>query len=315
MPVIGIDISKHSLEVAYGDDKDALVESLSYTKTDVATLVQRLHNLQPSLIVLEATGGLERVLVKALQQAGLPVLQVQPKKVRALAIAEGRRAKTDRIDARLLAHYGTVVRSQPSPTPTPQQEKLKDLLRRRQQLEEIRTAERNRLHTASAHVREAIQRHLQWLEEEIQRLEAEMQSVLQEDASLHHAYELLLSVPGIGPITAIALLSHIPQLTTYSAKQLASFVGLAPHPHQSGTKDKKRHIVGGAQTLRNILYMATLSATRFNPLIRTFYQRLRQAGKPTKVALVAAMRKLLTILHAILKHDSPWNPALHTSTP
>ncbi|MCX7854077.1 MAG: IS110 family transposase [Caldilineales bacterium] len=313
--IVGIDVSKQALEVAYGDGKDAVVEHVPYTEADVTALVHRLQSLQPQQIVVEATGGLERRLVEACRWAKLPILQVQPAKVRALAMAEGRRAKTDRSDARLLAHYGRLVCSQPSPTPTPQQQKLKDLLRRRQQLEDIRTAERNRLGTASPHVRNHIQRHLKWLEEEIKNLEAEMESVLREQTSLWRQYQLLLSVPGIGPLTAIAFLSHIPAPTAYSAKQLASFVGLAPHPRQSGTKDKKRHIIGGCQEVRNILYMATLNATRFNPVIRTFYQRLRQAGKPAKVALVAAMRKLLTILHAILKHDTPWNTALHTSTP
>ncbi|MFN3742116.1 MAG: nucleotide kinase domain-containing protein, partial [Anaerolineales bacterium] len=177
---------------------------------------------------------------------------------------------------------------------------------------QIRTAERNRLSTAPQATRKSIQQHLEWLEGEIRRLEEEIQSRIDQSEEFKQQQELLTSVPGIGKMTAFHLVAALSETESKNAKQTASFVGLAPHPRQSGPKEKKRRIFGGRQEVRNVLYMATLAAIRFNPVIRAFSLRLQQAGKPFKVALVATMRKLLTILHAILKHRQPWNPALHT---
>ncbi|MFN3742938.1 MAG: IS110 family transposase [Anaerolineales bacterium] len=310
---IGIDISKKELVVAFGGEETSLVETLPYTEETVQQLIRRLQKQPPTLIVLEATGGLERPLLEALQAAGLPAVRVQPRRVRAFAMAEGRLAKTDTLDARLLAAFGQRM----TPPPTPQTDELRqtirDLLTRREQLIQIRTAERNRLSTAPKSTRKSIQQHLEWLDNEIHRLDKEIQNHIDHSAELKQQQELLTSVPGIGKVTAFHLVASLSQTEDKNAKQTASFVGLAPHPRQSGPKEKRRRIWGGRKEVRNVLYMATLAAIRFNPVIRAFFLRLQQAGKPFKVALVAAMRKLLTILHAILKHRQPWNPALHTN--
>lgn len=310
---VGIDISKRKLDVAFGDDPQSPVETLDYTPQQVERLLQRFQDQQPTLIVLEATGGLERPLLEALQAAKLPAVRVPPRRVRAFAYAEGRLAKTDRLDARLLAHFGRKMAPPVTPALDEIRQRIRDLLARREQLLQMRTAERNRLGTASQATREHIQRHLEWLDEEIRQVEQEIQSLIDQSEELRQQQELLMSVPGIGPITAFMLAAFLSYIEGRSAKQVVAFVGLAPHPHQSGPKDRRRRIWGGRQDIRNVLYMATLAAIRCNPVIRAFFLRLQQAGKPFKVALVAAMRKLLTILVAILKSRRPWDPALHTS--
>jgi transposase len=310
---IGIDVAKASLDVAFGHDEQAPVERIPYTPDHVAQLVDRLQQLQPTLIVLEATGGLERSLMDALQQAGLLVVRIQPHRVRALAKAEGLLAKTDRLDARLLARFGERIRPPAAATPDAQQQEMSDLLARRTQLLQMRTAERNRLQTAGSAVRKCLQEHLDWLDKALAEIEHDIEDRINSTDDLPPQQKLLQSVPGIGKITAQTLLIRLPELQSKDRKAIAAFVGVAPLANQSGTKDKKRHIYGGRQDVRNVLYMATLSAIRCNPVIRAFYERLRQAGKPSKVALVAAMHKLLTILNAILRHKRPWNPALHAS--
>lgn len=312
---VGIDISKQELVVAFGGEETAAVEALPYSEGSVQALIQRLKEQRPTLIVLEASGGLERPLLEALQTAELAVVRVQPRRVRAFAIAEGRLAKTDRLDARLLAAFGQRLTPPPTPQADPTRQTLRDLLTRREQLIQTRTAERNRLSTAPKAVRESIQKHLEWLDEEIHRLEEEIQRHIDQSDECKHQQELLTSVPGIGKVTAFHLVAALSQLEDKTAKQTAAFFGLAPYPHQSGLKDKKRRIFGGRREVRNVLYMATLTAIRCNAVIRSFFLRLKEAGKPFKVALVAAMRKLLTILHAILKHRKPWDPALHPSHP
>lgn len=310
---IGIDISKKELVIAFGGEETSPVETLPYTIEKVEALIQRFQALRPTLIVLEATGGLERPLLEALQAAELPAVRVPPRRVRAFAIAEGRLAKTDSLDARLLAAFGQRMTPPPTPQADEARQTIRDLLTRREQLIQNRTAERNRLSTAPKATRQSIQQHLKWLDGEIRRLEQEIQDCIDQSDEFKEQQNLLTSVPGIGKMTAFHLLASLSQIEGKNAKQAASFVGVAPHPHQSGPKDKKRRIFGGRQEVRNVLYMATLSAVRFNPVIRSFFLRLQKAGKPFKVALVAAMRKLLGIVYAILKHGCPWNPAYHTS--
>jgi transposase len=310
---IGIDVAKASLEVAFGHEEQAPVERIPYTPEHVARLVERLRQLQPTLIVLEATGGLERPLMEALQQAELLVVRVQPQRVRALAKAEGLLAKTDRLDARLLARFGERIRPPATAAPDAQQQELRDLLARRTQLLQMRTAERNRLQTAGPAVRKRIQVHLDWLDQALLEIERDIEERFNSTDDLPPQQKLLQSVPGIGKITAQILLIRLPELQSQDRKAIAAFVGVAPMANQSGSKEKKRRIYGGRRDVRNVLYMATLSAIRCNPVIRAFYERLRQAGKPSKVALVAAMHKLLTILNAILRHKRPWNPALYVS--
>lgn len=312
---IGIDISKKELVIAFGEEDTSPVETLPYTTDTVEALIPRFKALRPTLIVLEATGGLERPLLQALQAAELPAVRVQPRRVRAFAVAEGRFAKTDTLDARLLAAFGQRMTPPPTPQPDETRQTLRDLLTRREQLVRIRTAERNRLSTAPQATRPSIQQHLDWLDREIRRLEKEIQDFIDQSDEFKEQEELLTSVPGIGKLTAFYLVAALSPSGDKNAKQVAAFIGVAPYSHQSGPKEKKRRISGGRQEVRNVLYMATLAAIRFNPVIRTFFLRLQEAGKPFKVALVAAMRKLLTIVHAILKHRQPWNPALHTSQP
>ena len=303
---IGIDVAKASLEVAFGHDAQAPVERIPYTSEHVARLVERLQQLQPTLIVLEATGGLERPLMEALRQADLPVVRVQPQRVRALA-------KAERLDARLLARFGERIRPLATAAPDAPQQAMRDLLARRTQLLQMRTAERNRLQTAGPAVRQCIQAHLDWLDQALAEIERDIEERFNSMDDLPPQQKLLQSVPGIGKITAQTLLIRLPELQSQDRKAIAAFVGVAPMANQSGSKDRKRRIYGGRRDVRNVLYMATLSAIRCNPVIRAFYERLRQAGKPAKVALVAAMHKLLTILNAILRHKRPWDPALHAS--
>lgn len=310
---IGIDVAKASLEVAFGHEEQAPLERIPYTPEHVAQLVARLQQLQPTLIVLEPTGGLERPLMDALQQAGLLVVRIQPQRVRALARAEGLLAKTDRLDARLLARFGERIRPATEAAPSPQQQTMRDLLARRSQLLQMRTAECNRLATAGPAVRQRIQEHLDWLDKALAEIEQDIEERFNSSDDLPRQQALLRSVPGIGKLTAQILLIRLPELPHKDRKAIACFVGVAPLAHQSGARDKKRHIYGGRQDVRNALYMATLAAIRCNPVIRAFYQRLRQAGKPPKVALVAAMHKLLTILNAILRHNRPWDPALYAN--
>jgi transposase len=311
---IGIDISKHSLDVAFGAHPQAPVETLPYTEEQVQLLLKRLQTLNPTLIVLEATGGLERLLLTQLLQAGLPVARVQPRRVRALARAEGCWAKTDPLDARLLARFAERVRPPQQTLPDDQQQLLRDLLARREQLVHMRTTEVNRLATAARQLQPGIQKHIDWLDQEIKAVEQELNDHVDRSDKLSRKQELLQSVPGIGPITALNLLIRLPELESKNRKEIAAFVGVAPYSNQSGSNNKPRHIYGGRKDLRSVLYMATLAATRFNPTIRAFYQRLCDAGKPRKVAIVAAMRKLLTILNAMLRHDKPWESVLHTSS-
>ncbi len=210
--------------------------------------------------------------------------------------AEGRLAKTDRLDARLLVAFGQRLMPPPTPQADPTHQTLRDLLTRREQLIQMRTAERNRLQTAPPATRQSQQQHVEWLDKEIARLEKELQCHIDQTDECKQQQELLTSIPGIGKVTAFHLVASLSQVEDKTAKQVAAFFGLALYPHQSGLKDKKRRIYGGRREVRNVLYMATLAAIRCNAVIRSFFLRLRKAGKPFKVALVAAMRKLLTIM-------------------
>lgn len=231
---VGIDISKRELVVAFGGEETAAVEALPYTEGSVQALLRRLKEQQPTLIVLEASGGLERPLLEALQGAELPVVRVQPRRVRAFAIAEGRWAKTDRLDARLLAAFGQCLMPAPTPQADPTRQSLRDLLTRREQLIQIRTAERNRLRTASRTTRQSLQQHLEWLDKEIARLEGELQRHIDQTEEYKQQQDLLTSVPGIGKVTAFHLVASLSQVEDKTAKQTAAFFGLAPYPQQSG---------------------------------------------------------------------------------
>lgn len=303
---IGVDVSKDVLDVAVRPSGQ--VWQVANDERGIAALVDRLQGLQPQLVVLEATGGFEVPIAAALGVAGLPVAVVNPRQVRDFAKATGRLAKTDRIDAQALAHFAEGVKPAIRPLPDGQTKTLEALLTRRRQLLEMLTMERNRLRTALAPVRPKLQAHIQWLEQEVSSLDKELRSALRDSPLWREQDDLLQSVPGVGPVLSCTLLAGLPELGALSRKQAAALVGVAPFARDSGTLRGQRSIWGGRASVRTTLYMGTLSALRWNPVIRVFYQRLRAAGKPKKVAIVACMHKLLTILNAMMKHRTHWQP-------
>jgi transposase len=264
--------------------------------------------------VLEATGGFELPLTGALAAAGLPVVVVNARQVRDFAKATGRLAKTDALDAAVLAQFAEAVRPPPRPLPDAATQALSALLTRRRQLLAMRTAEQNRVATAPPAVRREIQAHLAWLTRRLATLDDDLGRTIRESPVWREKDDLLQSVPGVGPGLARTLLAGLPELGTLTHKQVAALVGVAPLNRDSGTWRGRRMVWGGRAPVRAALYMSALVATRCNPVIRTFYQRLCAAGKAKKVALTACMHKLLTILNAMVKHRTPWRETLaHTS--
>jgi transposase len=307
---VGIDVSKEGLDVALGSQGE--LWRVANTPEGVAELVARLVAIRPELIVLEATGGLEALVLAELHAAGLWVARVNPGRVREFAKATGQLAKTDRLDARILARFAEALRPQPTQLPSEDEQYLAALVSRRRQLLEMLVAEKNRLATTPKRLRVRLVQHVDWLKGEIEQLEQDLDDFIRRTPLWQEKGDLLRSVPGIGDITACTLLAELPELGQLDRKEIAALVGVAPFNHDSGRFQGKRHIRGGRTSVRNTLSMATLSASRFNPVIRSFYQHLLANGKEKKVALVACMRKLLTILNAILRRQQPWSPALAT---
>lgn len=307
---VGIDVSKGRLDVGAGAHGESW--SVNNDLAGLGSLKDKLSQLHPSLIVLESTGGFESLALAELYAAGFQVARVNPGRVREFAKSIGQLAKTDRLDAHLLARFAEAVHPEPSLLPTEAEQQLAALVNRRRQLLEMQVAEQNRLATAPKQVRTLIREHLDWLKAAIRKLDRELDDFVQASPLWKEKGDLLRSVPGVGNVTAFTLLAELPELGRLDRKEIAALVGVAPMNHDSGRYSGKRHIHGGRSSVRNILYMATLAATRFNPVIKEFYQRLLKAGKLKKVALVACMRKLLTILNAILRSHSPWRwaPAL-----
>jgi len=301
---VGIDVSKGTLDVAVAPTGQQW--RVSNTEEGLGPLVKRLQGLSPALVVLEATGSLEVPVAAALGAAGLPVAVVNPRQVRDFARATGKLAKTDKLDAQVLALFAERVRPVPRPLPEPQTQELTALLARRRQIVAMLVTEQNRLDRALPRVRPGIQEHIAWLAGKLGELNDGMGKLLRESPLWREREDLLRGVPGIGPTVAATLLAELPELGTLDRRQAAALVGVAPLNRDSGTLRGRRTVWGGRATVRAALYMAALVATRFNPVIRPFYQRLLAAGKPKKVALTACMHKLLTILNAMLKHRSPW---------
>jgi transposase len=301
---VGIDVSKGRLDVALRPEGEGW--RADNDAAGVAAVVARLDALAPALIVLEATGGYERPLAAALAAAGLPVAVVNPRQARDFAKATGKLAKTDRLDARALAHFAEAVRPPARPVPDAQAHALAAVLARRRQVVAMLTAEQNRLHTALPAIQGHIAAHIAWLEDDLARIDAELAQTIGADPAWRERDELLRSVPGVGRVLATTLLAELPQLGTLSRHEVAALAGVAPLNRDSGTLRGKRTVWGGRARVRGALYMAALVATRHNPAIRAFYERLCAAGKPKKVALTACMRKLLTILNAMLHHRTPW---------
>ncbi len=303
---IGIDVAKARLDIAVRPSGEQWTESND--AAGLARLVVRLAALQPTGVVVEATGGLERPLGHALAGAGLAVAIVNPRQVRDFAKALGQLAKTDTLDAQLLARYAEVVRPEPRPLPTGAVEELAALVARRRQVVEMLTAEHQRRLTAGPAVRPYLDAQLHALREQLRALDADLQARIAADPTWAEHVSLLRSVPGVGPVLALTLLATVPELGTLDAKPLAALVGVAPLAADSGTRRGRRVVWGGRAPVRAVLYMSTLVAVRHNPVLAPFYARLLAAGKPKKVALVACMHKLLTILNALLRHRTPWRP-------
>lgn len=301
---VGIDVSKDHLDIAL--HTAGRTWTCPNEPSGFAALTGELQRYVPVLIVLEATGGLERPLAAALAAAGLPLAIVNPRHVRDFAKATGRLAKTDRLDAGVLAHFAAALRPAAQTLPSAEQQHLSGLLARRRQIVEMLVAERNRLHTVLPTLAERIQNHILWLEVELDDLERQLQQCIEQSPLWQVEQDLLQSVPGVGPVTARTLLADLPELGHLPAKQLAVLVGVAPLNRDSGRLRGKRHVWGGRAPVRSALYMATVSGVRCNPVLREFYQRLVDAGKPKKVALVATMHKLLSILNAMMKQQTRW---------
>jgi transposase len=301
----GIDVAKAWLDVASSADEP--VRRLPNDADGIAALVADLRERAPQLVVLEATGGYETAVTAALVAAGLAVAVVTPRQVRDFAKATGQLAKSDALDARVLARFAQRIQPPVRPLPDAVAQDLASLLARRRQLLEMRTAEQHRRASLAARLRPALDAHLVWLSQQIADLDAELDQMLRASPIWRAKEELLRSIPGIGPVVARTLLGELPELGRLDRWEVAALAGVAPLNQDSGRRQGQRRTWGGRAPVRAALYMAAVTATRCNPTIRTLYTRLRAAGKPAKVALVACMRKLVIIANAILRDGVPWS--------
>jgi transposase len=302
---VGIDVSKAQLDVALRPTDDCW--HVSNDELGIASLVERLRTVQPTLVVREATGGLEVPVTGALAEAGLPVVVVNPRHARDFAKATGRLAKTDTLDARGLAHVAEAVRPTPRPLPEAQAQALSALLARRRQLVQMLTAERRRLQAAPQPIQADIQAHITWLTRRLAHTDADVGAAIHASPLWRATDEILQSTPGVGPILSRTLVAEVPELGVLNRQEIAALIGVAPLNRDRDTVRGKRAVWGGRAHVRAVLYMSTLAAVRHNPVLKAFYERLRAVGKAPKVALTACMRKLLTILNAMLKHRPPWH--------
>jgi transposase len=301
---VGVDVSKGSLDVAaYGTGKKW---NFSNDDRGISQLLEVFKAVVPTLVVMEATGGYETPLAYALKKVAIPCAVVNPREVRDFAKATKKLAKTDTLDAHVLAHFAAAIRPEPRPLSDEQTRELEAILTRRRQVIEMLTAEKNRLHTAQKPVTEVISAHIDYLSKELDQLDTILKNRIEENPIQQEKYHLLQSVPGVGPNLSATILIELPELGSLNRRQIAALVGVAPLNHDSGNMRGKRRVWGGRPQVRSALYMSALVAARFNPVISQFYQRLCEAGKAKKVALVACMRKLLTILNAMLKHHITW---------
>ena len=298
---IGIDVSKDRLDVAARPSGQSF--QLPNTDQGIQTLVDRVREMKPTLVVLEATGGFERSAAIALTAAKIPTRIVNPARVRNFARSLGQYAKTDALDARVLAHFGEAAQPEARPLPDEKTLELQALVDRRLQLVNMRTAELNRRKQAPERLRPSLDAHVKWLSEEIKKLDTLLHEILKADADWGPRDEMLQSIPGVGPQTAVSLLAHLPELGRLTRKQVAALAGVAPMARDSGTVRGRRSVFGGRRSVRTALYMASVAAIRFNDTLKTFYARLKSAGKPSKVALIAVARKLLTIANAIIRDN------------
>jgi len=302
---IGIDVSKDTLDVAVYGDKQHW--SFTNDEAGITKIVSKLRQLDPELVVLEATGGFEVALAADLGVAKIPTAVVNPRQIRDFAKSVGMLAKTDILDARIIARFAATVQPTPHPMPDVEAQELGAITSRRRQIVSMITAEKNRLGTASKTVKPRIRAHINWLEKELDDVNRNLRQKVKDSPIWREKDELMQSVPGVGPNLSITILAELPELGTLNRKQIAALVGVAPLNRDSGKLRGKRTIWGGRATVRTALYMAALSAKRYNPVIRRFYEHLLAAGKAKKVALTACMHKLLTILNAMLRYHTSWN--------
>lgn len=305
---VGIDISKAHLDVALRPSGETWQET--HDEAGIQQFVEKLKGLPPSLIVMEATGGYETDVATALALAGFSVAIVNPRQVRDFAKSLGKLAKTDRLDAHFLARFAETIQPEARFLPDEEASHLQAVVNRRRQIIDMKVAEQNRLGLAHPQVRPRLQEHIAWLEQELADLDQELHNQIRHSPMWREQDDLLQSVPGIGKITALVLIADLPELGHLNRKEIAALVGLAPFNRDSGLLKGKRSIWGGRASVREVLYMACVVASRWNPVIKRFYQRLRQEGKVFKVAITACMRKLLTILNAMVRSQKRWQPAL-----
>jgi transposase len=304
--VVGIDVSKAVLDVAVL----AGGEVLQFTNdgTGIDELCKRLKSDAVDLVVMEATGGYETAVASALVGAGLRVAVVNPRQIRDFAKATGRLAKSDRIDAQVIAEFGQAIEPEIVRLPDEHARELEALLVRRRQLVAMRVQEVNRLGLMQGAMRKRIKAHIEWLEKEIDKLEIDLTAGLRRSPAWRAKDDLLQSFKGVGPTTSSTLIVGLPELGQLDRRAIAALVGLAPFNRDSGVMRGRRSIYGGRSHVRTVLYMAATTAIRSNPVIRAFYERLKSRGKPHKVAMVACMRKVLTILNAMVRQSTPWTP-------
>jgi len=305
---VGIDVSKDRLDVHVRPTDEAF--TVSYDEAGLAELMAQLQRLQPTLVTLEATGGYHALVAGAVAHAGVPVAVVNPRQIRDFARASGQLAKTDTLDARIIARFSEMVPPAARPLLSEQAQALADLVARRRQLVDMLAAEMNRHRQArNRALQKRIDVHVTWLRRALEDIDAEIRRLIRSSPVWREQEDLLTSAPGIGDITAHALIADLPELGQLDRRRIAALVGIAPLNRDSGLTRGRRMIGGGRPTVRRALYMATLVAIRYNPAIATFYRRLTTTGRPKKVAIIAAMRKLIIMLNAMLRDHRPWQPA------
>lgn len=304
---VGIDVSQDRLDVAFSDGRECHFGNDSAGHAQLCAL---LVPEQPQLVVMEATGGLERSAAAEIAAAGLALRIVNARQVRDFAKASGRRAKTDRLDARVLVSFAQAMKLEPRELPSEEVQALQALIARRRQLIEMLVMEKNRMRTAHKEIKRGLKKNIEWLEQQLKHLDQDLGSALRDCGVWREKVELLESVPGIAQLTALKLLASLPELGTLNRREICALAGVAPFNRDSGRWSGKRSVYGGRAIARGALYMSALVGVRYNAVLKTFYQRLRAAGKPAKVALVACMRKLLIIINSMIRHRQPWRPEL-----
>lgn len=303
--IIGIDVSKATLDVAVIPSNEET--SVANNEAGCRELIVLFRALNPKLVVLEATGGLQNLAAGMLTAEGFPVVVINPRQIRDFAKAIGKLAKTDRVDAKVIARFGEAIKPEPRPLKDEENQALTAVMTRRRQIIEMITAEKNRLGSSHESVRKDIKETISWLEKRLTDIEKDLSKAMNGNILLKQKSEILTSCKGIGPVVSTTFLCSLPELGTLNRREISALVGVCPFNRDSGKMRGKRTIFGGRATVRAMLYMATLSAVRFNPAIKSFYDRLMQAGKLHKVAMVACMRKLLTVLNAMLKDMKKWD--------